>query len=111
MAAGTYNLAIEQGATFSLQITLQAPGGGVFSLVGYTIRAQIRRSHSHSKATDLTVTVAPPPATGVFVLGLSAAKTQALDFQTGVWDLEIASGGVVTRVLQGAVEVSPEVTR
>jgi hypothetical protein len=110
MAAGTYNLAIEQGATFSLQITLQAPGSGVFSLVGYTIRAQIRRSRSHSKATDLTVTVAAP-ATGVFVLGLSAAKTAALDFQTGVWDLEITSGGVVTRVLQGTVEVSPEVTR
>lgn len=110
MPAGTYNLSIEQGATFSLQVTLQAPGGGVFSLVGYAVRAQIRRSHSHSQAFDLAVSI-PAPATGVFVLGLSAAQTSALGFDTGVWDLEIESGGVVTRVLQGAVSVSPEVTR
>lgn len=110
MPAGTYNLSIEQGATFSLEVTLRAPGGGVFSLVGYTVRAQIRRSHTHSQAFDFSVTLTAP-ATGVFVLGLSAAQTAALGFDTGVWDLEIALNGVVTRVLQGAVSVSPEVTR
>lgn len=110
MPAGTYNLSIEQGATFSLQVALQAPGGGVFSLVGYTVRAQIRRSHTHSQAVDLSVTITAP-ATGVFVLGLSATQTASLGFDTGVWDLEIALNGVVTRVLQGAVSVSPEVTR
>jgi len=49
---------------------------------------------------------------GTITLALSAAETAALTFASAVYDLEITHpGGQVRRLLQGAVAVSPEVTR
>jgi hypothetical protein len=48
---------------------------------------------------------------GTITVNLSATDTAALDFTTAVYDLEIISAGVVTRVLGGSVTLSQEVTR
>jgi hypothetical protein len=43
---------------------------------------------------------------------VSDEDTGAIDWDGGVWDLEIVHpGGEVTRLAQGSVSVSPEVTR
>lgn len=52
------------------------------------------------------------PLEGKFMLVLSAAETSAIDWRRGKYDIELESpGGVVTRLLHGAIEVSREVTR
>jgi hypothetical protein len=49
---------------------------------------------------------------GEFEIVITDTATAALTIKTGVYDLEfVAPGGDVSRLLQGAVEVSPEVTR
>jgi hypothetical protein len=52
-------------------------------------------------------------AAGTIAIVISATTTAALTAPfSGVYDLELVSaGGVVTRLLQGAATVSPEVTR
>ncbi len=52
-------------------------------------------------------------AAGTIAILISATTTAALTAPfSGVYDLELVSaGGVVTRLLQGAATVSPEVTR
>ena len=42
---------------------------------------------------------------------LSATDTSNLTFDTAVYDIEIEKGGLVTRLLQGKIKLSKEVTR
>jgi hypothetical protein len=51
-------------------------------------------------------------ATGTVTLALTAAQSAALDFDRAYYDIEIVSpAGVVTRLVQGTVTLSREVTR
>lgn len=114
MAASIYDLIIEQGATFSLTITLKKPNKLPFDLSGYIGRSQIRKSYA---ATDViasfSVAVVSPQKDGKIVMSLTDEQTSSLpSISSGVYDLELESPtGEVTRVLQGKVTISPEVTR
>jgi hypothetical protein len=116
MAAGTLDLFVEQGSTFSYTLTLNDDQGNPIDLTGYTARMQLRRTIN---APDVLITlttsngrIAITPLTGVIVLTIEAAATASLSFQSAVYDLEIeSSGGIVTRIIQGKVSLSPEVTR
>ena len=56
--------------------------------------------------------VVTDPAEGEITLLASDEVTAALDFSTGVYDLELAyADGTVDRVLYGNVRLSKEVTR
>jgi len=114
MAAGSYNITIEQGATYDQTFTFTRDGSPV-NLTGYTARMQIRASVTAQQVVyDVAVT-------GTFTLGgaagtirivITATNTAALTAGTYVYDLELQSAsGVVTRLLQGSVTVVPEVTR
>lgn len=111
--AANYDITIEQGATFTFSVTVTA-----LNLTGYTARMQGRTSHASadkvfnltSSGGGLTVT---PAANSTILVTISATATAAISApSSGVYDLEIESGsGVVTRLLQGTYQVTPEVTR
>jgi hypothetical protein len=117
----TYNLtgdaAIEQGATYTKQIVWKDGGGVPMDLTGYSARMQIRKTIGSTKVlVDLATSpgsgIALGGALGTIVLTISAALTTAITEAVGVYDLELVSGGgVVTRLLEGDVEIKPEVTR
>jgi hypothetical protein len=52
-----------------------------------------------------------PPTSGSIGVFISATSSSLLDFSTGVYDLEITSGSFVTRILEGQVKLSFNVTR
>jgi hypothetical protein len=107
MAAGDWDLIIEQGATFLQTYTVQEPG---FTWAGWSARAQIRTSATDAAILllDLTpfLTVDGPSVR----LAIPASVTQTLA-REGRWDLEMVMGATVVRILQGRTIVSPEVTR
>lgn len=115
MAAGRYDITIEQGATFSLPISYKDSTGSVVDLVGgngYTARMMIKESAGGTAIISLTnssgITLA---ASGNnIVIEISATDTAAMDFDNAVYDLEIVSGAEVTRVLEGKVKLSREIT-
>jgi len=115
MAAGKYDITIEQGATFSLPISYKDSTGSVVDLVsgdGYTVRMMIKESAGGTAIISLTnssgITLA---ASGNnIVIDISATDTAAMDFDNAVYDLEIVSGTEVTRVLEGKVKLSREIT-
>jgi hypothetical protein len=76
---------------------------------------QLRTSYSAASASlELTTANGRVSLTsaGVITLSLTATETAALAAGRYVYDLElVSSGGVVTRLLEGVVTVSPEVTR
>jgi len=115
MAATTYDILIEQGATYSQVITYKDNGVAV-NLTGYTARMQVRATlESASTLVELTTAnsrIALGGAAGTITLTIAAADTAALTSGRGVYDLELVSGsGIVTRLLQGVATISRNVTR
>ena len=116
MSASIYNINIEQGATFTRTITWKDSANVAINLTGYTARMQIReRVESSTALVSLTHSsgITLGGAAGTVVITITATQTDALpNMKKGVYDLELVSGGgIVTRLLQGEVVVSPQVTR
>ena len=109
-------LKIPQGETYRHTFHYRdSVTGAIIDLTGYTARMQIRASvESATKLYDST-TLGDITVSGSFgdvLLEIPAAVTTAWTFRNAVYDLEIIDGsGKVTRLVQGTVIVSPEVTR
>ena len=117
MALGNnFDITINQGATFELTITWKDSAGTAINLTGYSARMQVRETYS-STTSVVSLTngsgITLGGSAGTIAIVISATTTAALTAPfSGVYDLELVSaGGVVTRLLQGAATVSPEVTR
>ena len=112
MAAGKHNFTLEQGSTFDREITVQE-NSQALNLTGYSARMQMRSTHdSSSIALTFTAAIANPTTNGKINLGATATATAAVEEGIYVYDLEIeSSAGTVTRILEGTITVTPEVTR
>lgn len=110
------------GSTFS--VTNPAVGiyvsGGIatspVNVTGYSARMQLRSLPQDADAV-LTLTSAAGEITvtgqsGQFDVHATAAQTGAIDEGTYYYDIEVTSqAGIVTRLAQGQIVVTPEVTR
>ncbi len=116
MSAGYLDLYIEQGATYAQPIVWKDSNGDAVDLTGYTARMQVRKTIS-ATAVIIELTTENGRITlggdnGTITLEITAEDTAALEQFAGVYDLELeASNGFVTRLLEGQVTVSKEVTR
>ena len=111
--AAIANLIIDQGANFSSDVTVKDANGNAFDLTGYTTQAKMAKGYSSTRTrTNFTCTIAGDATTGVVALTLTATQTTALDDGRYVYDLEIEQTGTgnVTRVIEGVVNVRPNVT-
>jgi predicted MFS family arabinose efflux permease len=115
MAAGTLDFTIEQGATFNLLLTWKI-NNTLVNLTGYTARLQARVDVEDTELV-LSLTTANGGITlggaaGTISLDQTATQTTLLPAGTYVYDLElIAANSTVTRLVQGELLISPEVTR
>jgi hypothetical protein len=110
-----HNFYVYRGATFSEQIEWKDESGTPVNLTGFTARLHMRET---LEAADpfLTLTTENGGITlggvaGTILLLASATQTTAIAATNGVYDLELVSGANVTRLLEGLVIISPEVTR
>ena len=113
MSAARYNLIIDQGSDFALEFVVKESGSAK-NLTGYAARAQIRPTAASSTLTATFTCTIETPTNGVVKAALASATTAALTPGRYVYDLEIHTTGgteIVTRLLQGDVTVSAEVTR
>lgn len=116
------NVTVATATGSSFTITNAATGtyisGGIASgaldITGYTAKMQMR---SEPQSADAVLTlqtgggIVITGATGQITLTATTAQTTAIDEGPYYYDLEIYNGGVATRVLQGQIIVSAEVTR
>ena len=116
MAAGYQNLYLEQGATFTLSISLDDAYGNNYDLTSANASSMIRKSYYSANATAVfTTNISTSPST----ISLSLDSTQTANIAPGryVYDTIVSFPGVantaptVIRVLEGVVNVSPSVTR
>jgi hypothetical protein len=111
------DICIFQGATFDQTLFYETgePSAPV-DLSGYTAKMHIR-SKPESKALILELSTSNGriflnETTGSIRLFISSENTASLSVcDKAVYDLELTSGSVTTRILQGNVIISPEVTR
>ena len=116
MSAGKYDITIEQGATFRLVAQWLDSDENPIDLDGYSARMQIR---PYAESDEVFLTIDTGSNGGITIesdweilIEVDATITETLDQYCGVYDLELESAsGVVTRLLQGKVKISPEVTR
>lgn len=117
--ATSANLDIVQGATYSARIAVKDSANDAINLSGYTTRGTARMSYAHSGSLidldpDVVSGSAPTYAalpSGLVDINLTATQTASLPVIQGVYDVEMYNdAGTVTRILQGKINVSPEVT-
>jgi hypothetical protein len=126
MAAGRYSFIIEQGATTNIQINWTDESGSAIDLTGYQARMQIRPtvesnvvflSLSSSLLQDSTginlsgSNGTTPLSSGSIAVYISAVSSSLLNFDEAFYDLEMVNGNEVTRLLEGKVKLSKNVTR
>lgn len=112
-----HNLYVYRGATFSEAITWKDENATPVDLTGFTARMHMRETMEAS-TPFLTLTtenngITLGGAAGTINILATAAATSAITATGGVYDLEIVAGDnvTVTRLLEGIVFISPEVTR
>jgi hypothetical protein len=123
--ATTHDIVIDRGATFLLDMALQASDGSPVNLTGTSLWMEVRRLPG-APQVNLRASTSPDPGegsitydgpAGLISIQISHALTLALpDNFTGVYDILVEYPGinpgeeVYERILQGRVNVSPRVT-
>lgn len=103
------NLIVDQGTTFITSITFNDENGNTINFSGYSGEAQMRKHFTSSNSTSFTISLSN---TGIIVLSLTANQTANLVAGRYVYDLEVTdSSNVISRLVEGIVTVTPNVTR
>lgn len=104
------NLIIDQGTTFTTTVDVTDDDDQPIDLTGFTGSSQIRKHYTSSNSTPFAVHVDGPD--GTVRLSLTSAQTSALRAGRYVYDVELTnSSNVVSRIVEGIVTVTPQVTR
>ncbi len=126
MAAGRYDITLEQGATFDLPLRYRAPSGTPVDLTGYSAKMQVREAPASAVFVEFNSALTAngfiwltgsaenreDGANGNLRIFMTAANSAALPRFAGRYDLELRdSAGYVTRLLEGQFRVEPEITR
>ena len=135
MAAGKYSFILEQGATINFEVQYKDSNNLPIDLSGYSGRMQFRDSFADTPNSTIYLTLSSslnPDGTGLNFSGsngttspvsgsigvyIASCTSSALTFNTAYYDLELYYPGfdpdcpIVTRLLEGQVRLSQEVTR
>jgi hypothetical protein len=118
---GSVDLLGKQGATWELLLALTDDSDVPVSLVGYSIRGQIRKTYKSDVAYNFTCNIVDAQ-NGKFTISMSATDSASIPSaddknykhpdNTYVYDIELVDpSGKVTRILEGTLYLDPEVTR
>lgn len=125
MSAGKYSFIIEQGATTQFELIYSDSDNTPVDLTGYSAKMQIRPAPGSATLYATLSSSLSPDGTGLNLQGLegtnpyssgsigvyiSAASSSLFSFSDASYDLELTSGSYVTRILEGKVKLSREVT-
>ena len=111
ISPATYNITCYQGATFQKTFTVEETGVPI-DWTGYTASMKVRRYPSAEAVLELTsgdgITLGG--VAGTIEVEATAVQTGAIEAGNYVYDLELAQGAYVIRMLMGKFIVSQEVT-
>jgi hypothetical protein len=101
------NLVIDQGTTFSADVTAKDASSNEIMLDGYTANAQMRKWYGSSNSVTFSTAVSGNSVT----LSLSVANTTAIEAGRYVYDVVVTDGANnKIRIVEGIATVTPRVT-
>lgn len=105
------NIVIDQGTDFETTVTMTDDDDDIIDLTGYTGQAQMRKHYTSSNSYSFGVTI--NGLAGEVTLSMNSATTNTLTAGRYVYDCEITqtSSGKKSRIVEGIVTVTPQVTR
>ena len=111
MAAYT-DLTIDQGTDFETTFDLIGDDGEPIDITGYTFSGQIRKSYYSTNPTaNLSITIVSA-VNGNTIIRLNAANTSNIISGRYVYDIKMKdTSNLVSRVVEGIVTVTPQVTK
>lgn len=108
-----YNIVAYQGATYDLSMTW-AIGGTAVNLTNYTAAMQVRES-VNADTPEISLTsgagITLGGTAGTIDINIPASTMGSASPGSYVYDLELNSGGTITRLMQGTFQIEAEVTR
>lgn len=112
---GTYNFTINQGSDFSLLATYKDSTGTPVNLTGMTLASKARANKEETEIFSFSFTLADQNTNaGEFYMTLSNSISSAVDcsiVSKFFYDVELTNGSNITRLFQGIVTLSREITR
>lgn len=130
MAAGVYNFSIEQGSTVDFEIQYKDSSSNPISLAGSTVNMAIRPSFGAEAIIEMSSSVVStytkrsgsaflsvsgsnlttPLTSGSIGIYIGHAVTDSFSFGQAIYDIELTTGQARTRLLQGKIRLSKDVT-
>jgi hypothetical protein len=107
------NWQVNQASNFQFTLIYKDPEGEPINLTGYTVQMDIKSAPGAKKvlaSCSIGDGITVDPLQGRIDVNVSAEKTQQIAYPKSAYDLVISSGGIVTRLLEGWLEVSRAVT-
>lgn len=105
-------LTVDQGTNYESTLDLVADDGTAINVTNYIFSGQIRKSYYSNNATaSFTISVANA-ANGNVIISLNAATTTNIKAGRYLYDVKMTdTANVVTRVVEGIITITPQVTK
>lgn len=112
MAAGKYDIVIDQGADFALELEL-AQDGQTIALGNHTATAQLRPTPTSTTLTATFTCTITNASQGKLKMVLPYTVTRDIPAGKYYYDLELfnSNASSMTRLIEGVARVTPNVTR
>jgi hypothetical protein len=105
------NLQIDAGTDFQLTLDLAEDDGTPIDCTGSTFNSQIKYSYYTSNVTAYLMVTPIDAANGTTLLSIDAANTANIPPGRYVYDIRRTDPvGIVSRIIEGIVTVTPQVT-
>ncbi len=104
------NYNIDQGSDWSTVVTAKDTSGTVIDLSNYTITSHMRKNYTSTASAAISGTTLVASA-GTLTLNLTSAVSAEMKSGYYYYDVEVTSGSVITRILEGKIHLRPEVTK
>lgn len=117
-----FNILVNQGATYSMQLTFTDSSSNPLDVSAWTFQGQIRNTYSTS-GTEASFAFGPGSQTNIVLVTISATDTAAITvlpattynnpkYTYYTYDIQATKADLtVVRILQGTALISAEVTR
>ena len=106
------DLYIDQGTDWSAIVDFKNIDNTPRDFTGCTIAGQMRKGYGSTSYTAFTTTFVAPPTSGQVKIELSASTSSAMKAGRYVYDVEVtSSNNKKSRIMEGIVTITPEVTR
>ena len=105
-------LTIDQGTNFETSVDLTNDDGTPINVASSVFTSQIRKSYYSTNSTANIVATITDAANGNVKLSISAANTANIKPGRYLYDVKMLSAAnVTTRILEGIITVTPQVTK